>query len=372
MAPSIKPFAMLRRFSETFATPGLLLGLFVVMAALYGADRFLANLESREIAADARRLAATGESLLKRGRYREAVDAFSRAHVIERDNLGYQLALARALLMNGQPEQAIPALDDVLDENSNDGMANLLMARAMTQQHQNASADSFYHRAIYGSWPAGQQDQPVQARLELVRWLAQRGDEQSLLAELIPLEQRAQSDPAIAHALPALYLQAGSLTHAEEAYRAWIREHPNDFEAHAGLGRVEMQKGNFYAAQQSFAAALQLQPGNAALIQEADTARSAHELDPTSRHLASEEKLTRSNRILSMTIDAMQGCSSDFVAFDSAQKLIAEKVPRAPTNEMAETRLDLAERLWQGRRPFCNSAPDEARVLAVLIHKLEQ
>ena len=358
---------MLRRLIDSFATPGLLIGLGVVMAGFYGADQFLANLERRETSADAHRLAQDGDSLRKRGKRKEAIESFNRAHLIERDNRNYTLQLADALIEDRQPERAIAVLQEVLDEDSNDGRANLLMARAATEQSHFVSTESYYHRAIFGSWGAGDGNPSVQARVELVRWLAQHGDRQSLLAELIPLEQRAKSDSAIAHQIPSLYLQAGSISQAEEAYRALIHTNNGDADAYAGLARVELQRGNYYSAQQNFLEALAHKPGDAELNRGELLARSAHNLDPTSRHLTSAEMLSRTNQVLTMALEVVQSCAVDSNLLQAAQSAITQETPRVPTNEVAEAHLDLAEKIWRSRPADCHAKPREAELLGLIM-----
>lgn len=354
------------------AAPGLLAGIGLVMAGFYAADQYLARLERREIGAVARRLDSTGESLLTQGRTAAAVDALTRAHLTERDNRSYQLALARALIADRQPAKAIEILREVLDEDSNDGEANLLTARALTAEMRWGSAEAHYHRAIYGSWPPGQASRSVQARVELVGWLTEHGDRQSLLAELIPLEQRARSDSAIASQIPALYLQANAVGQAEEAYRALIHAHPGDPDAYAGLGRVELKRGNFHAAQQHFDEALERKPGDPGLLSEAARAHAAYDLDPTLRKLPGADKLLRANRILAMARDVAQSCAEDPALMLRAQKLLDEKPPKFPANEVAEERLDLAESLWRSRPASCHPAPEQTGVLALLMGKIAQ
>ncbi len=365
---------MFRRFVSNFAKPGLVLSVLAVMAALYGADQFLAVLEKRELGAQARRYAGTGRTMLAQGRQAEAIEAFRRALSLERDNRDYELSLADALISAKRPEAAVETLQDVLDEDSNDGPANLLMARAMTEEKRIRDADSFYHRAIYGSWPPGQEEsKPVQARMELVRWLAGRDDQKALLGELIPLGQAAKFDPAIERQMPALYLQAGSLSQAEDAYRALIKEEPDAAEPYAGLGRVELEKGNYHAAHLAFEDAVRRKPGDAAVAREAQIAQSALDLDPTPRRLTSAEKLARSNQILALAVSLAQSCpSADPALAASAQKLLAEKPARSPTNEMAEVRLDLAEKLWRGRTAACPAPAANADLLATLMRKMAQ
>ncbi len=360
------------RFSTPLATPGLLIGLALVMGALYGADQFLARLERREVGSEARRLAHSGELFLRRGDAAAAIDAFDRARLMERDNRVYQLQLAGALITDRKPARAITVLNGVLDDDSNDGRANLLMARACTAQSRFAEAESYYHRAIYGSWPPGEAAQPVQARVELVEWLTAHGDRQSLLAELIQLEQRANSDSSIARQIPALYLQAGATGQAEEAYRALIHEHPDDAAAYAGLGRVELKRSRFFAAEQQFQQALARQPGDAQIQKLEIEARRAQELDPTARRIGAQEKFSRANAILQLALDVVQTCAPNAETVQLAQKLLAAKAPRPLTDEVAEARLDRAEKIWQSRSPECHAAPEKAELLALLMHKMEQ
>lgn len=344
---------------RNLAAPGMLIGLGGVMGALYGADRFLATLEQREIGSEARRASDAGSLLLRQGRNAEAVEAFRHAHVMDRDNHEYETELAGALIADHRPSAAIETLESVLDDDSNDGGANLLMARAMREQNNSVAADSYYHRAIYGTWPGGEEDRRSrQARLELVRWLATQADKKLMVAELIPLEQSAGSDPEIAREIPAFFLKAGSLTQAEESYRALLKSQPEDAEAYAGLGRVELQKGNYRAALGNFDEALRRGATDADLKKDSDLARMARDLDPTARHLTSADKLGRSNQILAMVAAA---CPAPDVTLPRGGTA-------SPTNEMAEARLDVAEKLWHN----CKPADGSADLLALLMRKITQ
>jgi tetratricopeptide (TPR) repeat protein len=349
-----------------FATPKLVIGIAATMAAIYSADQFLALLEQRELDAQARHLYSSGVSLLRDGHNAQAIDAFRNARSLNRANASFQLALADALLRDRQPERAVDTLAEILDKDSNDGQANLLMARAMDQERQYPSADSYFHRAIYGTWPPKTEAQQVNARIELVHWLAQRGDQKGLLSELILLDPLAHSNSQIARELPALYQQAGAASRAVDAYRNWLRANPADAEAYAGLGETEIESGNFRAARQAFERAAELKPDNAAWKQRADAALNALELDPTPRWLSSQDKLSRSTRILALTAAAVGPCAESQL-IQKADQLIAEKKP-AVTNESAETRLDLAETIWNTRPAKCTQ--DE--LLAALMHKLAQ
>jgi tetratricopeptide (TPR) repeat protein len=358
-----------------FATPKLVIGIAVTMGAIYSADQFLASLEHRELDAQARHAYSNGVSLLRDGHNAQASEAFRTARSLDRDNVSFQLALADALIRDRQPDSAEDALSGILDKDSNDGQANLMMARAMDEQRRYTSADSFFHRAIYGTWPPNTEGQQINARIELVHWLVARGDQKALLSELILLEPLAASDPRIARELPSLFQQAGATSRAIDAYRRWLQVNPADAEAYAGLGQSEIQSGNFRAARQSFDRAAELKPDNAAWKQSADVALNAMEMDPTPRWLSSQEKLERSTHILALASSMVAACTAaqpeDSQLLQKAQQLIGEKKP-AVTNEAAEMRLDFAETIWNTRPVSCNQAPETDQLLSVLMRKISQ
>jgi tetratricopeptide (TPR) repeat protein len=217
----------------------------------------------------------------------------------------------------------------------------------------------------------------VKARLELAHWLVQQGDAKALLAELIPLEEFAKSNPQIARELPELFERAGAASRAADAYRTLIEAHPNDAEAYAGLGRVELEEGNFHGARQALERAAELKPDDDALRREAEVAHLAVDLDPMSRRLSSGEKLDRSNRILRLAVDTFEPCGNEEIGsnpdsplFQAAHKLITQKV--AATNEAAEVRLDFATRIWNSRPAACNVAPDQEELVGLLVKKISQ
>jgi tetratricopeptide (TPR) repeat protein len=258
---------MIRMTSWTESIGGLTVTVAAIMFLLYGADKSLASLEQSELRSEARRKYQSGNTYLAEGRAHEAVSDFTRACALERNNREYAVALATAQIADRQLEAADETLNDVLQRDSNDSRANLLMARILAAQKQYVEADSYYHRAIYGSWVRDADHASVAARLELVDFLAQHGTPKELLADLLPLEGEAQTDHAFARKLPDLFLRAGSVNRAEEAYRSLIRQQPDDVDAYAGLARAELISGNYQAAQLAFTDALRRNPGDPTLVQ---------------------------------------------------------------------------------------------------------
>lgn len=103
-----------------------------VVVALYGVDKLLAAQEHSELDQEASSNFATGQKLLNGEQPHQAIGNFARAHNLDRTNREYLLSLATAQLADKQLFAARAILEETLDEDSNDGRANLLMARLLS------------------------------------------------------------------------------------------------------------------------------------------------------------------------------------------------------------------------------------------------
>jgi tetratricopeptide (TPR) repeat protein len=364
---------------RTINAPGTAAAVLALMVGLYTVDKALANLEAREVNAEARNHYREGQKLLASGQAAAAVDFFRRAHTLDRTNRDFDVALASAQLTAGRPADAEQTLVDVLTRNSNDGRANFLMARVRMAQDRFDDAVAFYHRAIYGSWSDGSAADKTAARLELADQLAKRGRSEELLSELLLLDAGAARNPALAKQLAGLYLEAGSATRAEAAYRDILREVPADAEAFDGLGEAELQRGEFRLAHAAFSGALKYHPDDTQAVARVRLADELAKLDPTSRRLGSAEKFARSSQILyrveDETLDCLKGQPAPDRLHDllaASAKLRAEKTGAMPSNEAAETRLEMAEQIWKARLQACPTQPSADDPLRILIAKMEQ
>jgi thioredoxin-like negative regulator of GroEL len=348
-----------------------------LMAALYLADKSLATLETREVTSEAKRHYAKGQKLLAAGSAAAAVDEFRHAHTLERTNRDFDLALASAELTAGADEEAETSLTEILARNSNDGRANFLMARVRLAQDRFDDAVPFYHRAIYGAWKDGTAADKMDARLELADELAQRGRNEELLSELLLLDSQADGHPKLAAKLAGLYLRAGSLARAETAYRAILRESPADADAFAGLGETELIRGEYRIARAAFGGVLKYLPDDARATARIALADQLAEMDPTSRRLGSQEKFRRSSLILTKVVQETVDCAKspdaalpDLLA--KAARLQAEKVRSTPSNESAESRLEMATEIWKARLKLCTAQPGTDDPLRLLFAKMQQ
>lgn len=361
---------------------GLILIVIAVTGALSAIDTFLENAQESELAGQARAAYETGLSLLQAGRANEAVEALRKAHVLERSNMTYELQLVAALTAAEKTGEAEPLANEVLDADRNDGASNLVVARLRVKEGKIADAEAYYHRAIYGGWPQDAARHRMAARLELIELLVKQNQKQELLAELLPLEQEAQKNPAIQARLGRLFLIAGSPQRAADIYRELIHEQPKDADWQTGLGEAELELGDFRAAHSEFSAAAARKPEDAGIKTKLQLASTLAALDPTPRWLPSVEKYRRSVRIVEAAQQNLERCiqSRSTGAVGEEQKLLgqAEQIMEQPparsvNNELCERTLSLAQKIWQARLNACGppTARDE-EALRLIMAKLAQ
>jgi len=327
---------------------------FAAMAGLFLFDTFLARVERGESQTQGRRLSREGQKLLEEGRGEEAIERFRSALTFERENPDYQLALAHAMLASGKLRDAETVVSDVLERDPVNGSANLTMARILVKQGRLADAGSYYHRTIYGRWPVDAARERFQVRLELVDFLARKGEKEELLAELLPL-QAENLDRKTRESVAQLYLVAGSSARAADMFRAILREQPSDADAQAGLGAAEFARENYRVARAHFQAALRLKTGDAEIAKQLSLANEVLALDPTIRGLSTHERYERSVRLLDLAEQSANQCTGSSVA-----PAVKRRVRAGQESDAAETNLEQAEQVRQARKRECKQGLTEA------------
>jgi tetratricopeptide (TPR) repeat protein len=370
--------------SRVPATPRLALIaiIAIVIAGLTTLDRVLANAQQAEVTRLAQQSYIDGLLLRRVGKTNEAVEAFRKAHALERVNTEYELELLDALIAARKSDQAELLLGDVLEQEPNDGRANLFAAHLMIAKGRTADAESYYHRAIYGEWPSEAAAHRVSVRMELADFLAATGKRQELLAELLPLQEEAGKNPAAERHIAQLFLAAGSPSRAADEYRALIKQNPKDAAAYESLGEAELQRGEYSLAHEAFLSAATHKREEPSIRRQLELSSALMALDPTPRKLTSMEKYRRSLRILAMAHSALDLCITKHPELNSEQTqvllatandMLTNKPRTGVTNEIAEQVLDLAEKMWHVRINICGSAtsPDE-EPLTLIMKKLAQ
>jgi tetratricopeptide (TPR) repeat protein len=347
---------------STIPAPTLALIVLAIMVVLYGADKFLASEEQAELKQEALNHYLEGQKSLHAGKPHLAVIDFARAHALDRSNREYQLALATAQLAGHQLSAAHDTLNELLDQDSNNGRANLLMARVLAAEGRFKDDDSYYHRAIYGEWPANSPAEAQRVRLELANMLAEHGNSQELLSELLLLQAAPIADVGTEKQIARLLLQAGSAQRAVDAYRHLVHENPDDVDVYLGLGQAEILAGNYRAAENAVMAALRRRPFDERIQSQLRLVVKLASLDPTFRRLSTAEKYRRSVEILRLAQNDLNAC----------RPVQPEGITGPITNEAAEAYLDQAETLWKQRSETCKKAPAPDDPLPLLMKKLSQ
>lgn len=346
----------------------------IAFVGLFFLDGALAELERTELRSEAARRYRDGANLLRSNQPARAAEQLQRAYSLERGNRAYAVAYAEALFRTGRREDAASLLRALLARSSNDGEANLLMARLSAADGRTADADAFYHRAVYGVWTANAEARVLETRLELADYLAKKGTSRGLLAELLILQDQASSDPALARRVAALLLEAGSPARAAALYRDLLKDDPRAPDVLTGLGRAELGAGDYRKATAAFVDLLRTTPGDADAAHWLQLSSQLSRLDPTPRNLSSAEKHRRSMELLARTTAALEQCAPADELLEPARALLQTPVRarRPPANEESEAALETAVRLWHERERSCSSPPAPEDPVTILMKKVSE
>ena len=351
---------------------------FLAIAAIFVADTFLAKTERAESYVEAARLFRQGQDLLLRGENAGAIERIKDALVIERGNRDYLLTLAQVQLTAGKTADAEATLTEVLQSDSTDGLASLIMGRVLVKEGRFVEAISYFHRAVYGHWNQDSTENQLRARFELIDLLAQRSSKEELLAELLPVEDDAPRDLKTRIRLGRLFLLAGSSARAADILRGIVHDAPSNADAYAGLGEADFARGNYRTAQRDFQTALRLTPEDQASRQRLDLCNELLLLDPTTHGLSQEEHFRRSLKLVELTLGETSQCVGQNPSpelqglLDNAAMALRGHVRAARQSEFSESNLDLAEQLWQARKKECKSPPVADSPLALVLARIAQ
>jgi tetratricopeptide (TPR) repeat protein len=361
--------------TEFLLTFGLIL---IAIVLLLGFDSGLARIDRAATRATALQEYKQGQSLFAARRVDDAIDHFRSAATLDRSHSVYTVSLAQAILAQGRAAVAEQLLRPVLDENSNDGPANLELARVLVKEGKPDEAKSYYHRAIFGLWQGPDAERNRTAgRYELVGLLAQGGDKQDLLSELLPLQDQAQSDSArrkIAH----LFVVAGSPDRASDMYRAILRQNPRDAESYVGLAEATLATGNFSTARDHLEAAQKIAPDETLIKERMALIDTVIAMDPGQRGLGIDEQLRRSKALVQRTILAARKCldiqsPEVAAALDSVTRSLVASAANIPRAQAIEENLSIAGTIWRMRGTRCTTQDKpEEEPLRLIQEKLAQ
>jgi tetratricopeptide (TPR) repeat protein len=311
-------------------------------------------------------------ALAQQDRDAEAVEQFRNSLSVSPGNARYRLALGLELAKMGRGEEGVVYLREVLRSDPTNPQASLGLARIATAENHTLDAITYYHRAIDATWPSGQEQERIQARFELVSYLAKQGMKTQAIAELLATLEQAR-DNATKNRIGRLLLQYGAVRQAADLFREIAQSSQADAEAWSGLGTAELAQEDYAAARNAFRNALRADPSDSISRKRLGISERVITLDPEARGIRSSERYRRSKALLQGVLEMIEQCAgggADSQLAAEARKALAEHPRAAQIDDATEENLALAVQLWKERRQACPAytPSDEAmeRILARL------
>ncbi len=364
------PAATVSEFVVTFA---------IILAAIVGLllfDTALARVDARERKVYAAREFKTGQQLMTEGKYGAAIDHLRASTSLDPENPTYTTALSAAILADGRSDDAQMLLAPLLEREPKDGPANLAMARVMEKEGKIEDAKSYYHSAIYGTWPPAESNRKLAARFELIDLLSRTNARQELLAELLPIQDDSSNDGDHRKLIAHLFVQAGSPARAVAIFRDFLHKNPGDVDAYVGLADAALSLGDLATGRTDLLAAQKLTPDTTSMKSRIAVIDSAIAMDPTQSGLSLAEQMRRSRNLLQLTVDAVRKClgakAPDVApALDSTRLMLLSHAPADGQAQAIEQTISVAVQWWGLRRSRCEPGPDNT-ALALVHNRIRQ
>jgi tetratricopeptide (TPR) repeat protein len=178
-----------------------------------------------------------------------AVDSFRKAATNDRDNPDYRLALARALVSEGNVQEARRALLHLREAAPESGEINLDLARLEAGAGDSGDlqeAVRYYHSSLYGVWPEEELDRRRrEVRVELIDFLLVRNEISSVLSELLVLSRDMQDTPSGHTLVGELFLKAGEPRRAVDHFVSALESEPDNLDALSGAGEAYFELADY-------------------------------------------------------------------------------------------------------------------------------
>ena len=271
-------------------------------------------------------------------------------------------------------------LNEVLKRDPNNGAANLGLARIAAARGKTSDAITYYHRAIYGTWRAGEENNRLEARFELADYLKKSGLQKEAIAELLAaLEQARNNDPAKKR-IGGLLLEYGSPRQAADVFREILRTNSRDVQAWASLGMAELAQEDYQAARNAFRSAVRFDPSDEQSRKQLELSERILALDPNAGGLRTSARYQRSVEILTAALTMAEAClatKTDPAASPNgdlavARKALAHRPRRGEIDDAIDMNLDLAVRLWKSAKNRCLAQQQKDEALDRVLMRLSR
>jgi tetratricopeptide (TPR) repeat protein len=331
---------------------------------------------------------------LNAGRYKAAIPEFHTALEYARDNDDYRLDLAEALVGLNRIDEAYAYLINVRDQQPDNGVVNLELARVAVQRKQADQALRFYHNAINATWPENQEKERRKARLELIDYLLRINARTQAESELIALEANVGEDAAQQEYLGELLLRVEDYARALAAFRESLKLTPNNAAAEAGAGFAAFNEGMYPAAERYLQEAVAATPDDTASAALLRTTDSILRLDPYRPRISTAERDRTVMEGFAASGERLKSCGVlDNVKAPAEQKPAAG-TPRAILEGLAEqwtklkpqvterglredpdlanTTMNLAFQIESQKSAGCGAATEDDKALALIANLHEE
>jgi tetratricopeptide (TPR) repeat protein len=317
----------------------------------------------------------SGIALERQQRESEAVESYRHALSASPGNVNYRLALGLALIKMGQLDEGAGYLRELLKRDPNNGAADLGLARIAAGRNQTADAVTYYHRAVDANWPKGEEQNRVQARLELAGYLAKHKQNTQAIAELLAAVGQVQ-DVEEKKKIGKLLLSYGSPRQSADVFREILRGNDQDAGAYAGLGAAQLAQDNYAGARSSFRSALRYDPGDETARKQLDLDERILALDPDARGIRSAERYRRSQTLLEGALKMFDQCTvalqSNTALAERAAKALTQHPRASASGDATEENLTVAADLWRSRQAACSSRVPSDEALARVLTRLSR
>ncbi len=331
---------------------------------------------------------ALGERWFSRGvadlsakRNDSAVTEFRSALLYSRDNYDYQLNLAEALIGLKRTGEANSYLVNLWEEEPENGVVNLELARIAVQRGQTEQAQRYYHNAIYAVWPSDQEGKRRETRLELIEYLLSIHARAEAQAELIALQENLGEDPAQQKRVADLFLQAQDYEHALAAYRVSLKAARHNQAALAGAGWSAFELGQYPLAERYLQAAVSENPSDNQSGEHLKTTQLVLRMDPFRHGITMEERDRIVMEAFGIAGQRLNSCATVKGPATAGQPSLADDwakmKPRITEQELkrnpdlAEEAMDLVFEIERQTSATCGtpSGADEALLLISQSHE---
>lgn len=297
------------------ATPGVrlvfLLLVFAIIAGFGVTKIYVSYLRGLESSL-AQRWFDRGEEAIAKGYPSVATEDYRNALGYDGSNRQYRLRLAEALMKEGRLAEAHAYLLTLWGQDPADAELNLDLARVYVALNKPELAIRYYRAAIDGVWKSDPLQRRIEARMELVHYLMQKGGKARATAELIAIQAEAPEDPAVSLNVGDLLLKLGESSRASKSFDVVLKENAKNVDGLSGSGQAALAMGDYRKAVRLLTTADELtgsKPGSPE-ADELALAREAYDIDPFLRNLTITQRASRVATAFDLAMERLRSCAS--------------------------------------------------------------